>query len=34
MPKERVADVVPGLRVPVAVDLADRHNEVAVDWRE
>lgn len=32
VPRERVADVVPGLRVPVAVDLADRHGRVAVDW--
>lgn len=32
IPRERVADVVPGLRVPVAVDLADRHGKVAVDW--
>ena len=32
IPRARVADVVPGLRVPVAVDLADRHGKVAVDW--
>ncbi len=32
VPRARVADVVPGLRVPVAVDLADRHGKVAVDW--
>lgn len=32
VPRSRVADVVPGLRVPVAVDLADRHGKVAVDW--
>ncbi|KGM15510.1 hypothetical protein [Actinotalea fermentans] len=32
VPRSRVADVVPGLRVPVAVNLADRHGQVAVDW--
>ena len=32
IPRSRVADVVPGLRVPVAVDLADRSGKVAVDW--
>lgn len=32
VPRERVADVVPGLRLPVAVDLADRHGRVAIDW--
>lgn len=32
VPRERVADVVPGLLVPVAVDLADKHGKVAVDW--
>jgi len=32
VPRDRVADVVPGLRVPVAVDLADRHGKVAIDW--
>lgn len=34
VPAERVPDVVPGLRVPVAVDLADRHGKVAIDWGE
>ena len=32
VPRDRVADVVPGLRLPVAVDLADRHGKVAIDW--
>lgn len=32
IPRSRVADVVPGLRVPVAVDPTDRHGKVAVDW--
>ncbi len=32
VPRARVADVVPGLRVPVAVNMADRHGQVAVDW--
>ncbi len=32
VPRSRVAQVAPGLRVPVAVNLADRNNQVAVDW--
>lgn len=32
VPRERAADVGPGLRVPVAVDLADKHGKVAIDW--
>ncbi len=32
IPRSRVADVGPGLRVPVAVDLAERNGKVAVDW--
>lgn len=32
VPRSRVAQVAPGLRLPVAVDLADRNSQVAVDW--
>jgi len=32
VPVDKVAAVAPGVTVPVAVDMADRNNEVAIDW--
>lgn len=32
VPLARVAGVAPGMVVPVAVNLADRNNQVAIDW--
>lgn len=32
VPLAKVASVAPGVKLAVAVDLSDRHNEVAIDW--
>ena len=32
VPVAKVASVAPGVKLAVAVDLSDRHNEVAIDW--
>jgi hypothetical protein len=32
VPVDKVASIAPGVRLNVAVNLADRMNEVAIDW--
>ncbi len=34
VPLDKVAEVAPGVKLAVAVDLADRNQEVAIDWDE
>jgi hypothetical protein len=32
VPVAKVASIAPGVKLAVAVDMSDRHNEVAIDW--
>jgi hypothetical protein len=32
VPLAKLASVVPGVKLAIAVDMSDRHNEVAIDW--
>ena len=32
VPLAKLASAAPGVTLAVAVDLSDRHNEVAIDW--